>query len=81
MRSSTAKPLSLRRSVGSIAMMKPPMLVPQIKARCAAVPGRLLADTGAMTQDDIASLAEKYTGMAIFSPPPKEKDDVREETT
>src|SRR5882757_2949774 len=57
-----------------------PMLVEQIKARCAAVPGRLLADTGAMTQGDIASLAETYPGMTIFSPPPKEKDDVKEET-
>ncbi len=57
-----------------------PMLVEQIKARCAAIPGRLLADTGAMTQDDIASLAETYPGMTIFSPPPKEKDDVKEET-
>ena len=56
------------------------MLVEQIKARCAAVPGRLLADTGAMTQGDIASLAETYPGMTIFSPPPKEKDDVKEET-
>ena len=57
-----------------------PMLVEQIKARCAAVPGRLLADTGAMTQGDIASLAETYPGMTIFSPPPKEKGDVKEET-
>jgi transposase len=57
-----------------------PMLVDQIKVRCAAVPGRLLADTGAMTQGDIASLAETYPGMTIFSPPPKEKDDVKEET-
>ena len=57
-----------------------PMLVEQIEARCAAVPGRLLADTGAMTEDDIASLAETHPGMTIFSPPPKEKDDVTEET-
>lgn len=57
-----------------------PMLVEQIKARCADVPKRLLADTGAMTQGDIASLAETYPGMTIFSPPPKEKDDVKEET-
>jgi transposase len=57
-----------------------PMLVEQIKARCVAVPGRLLADTGAMTQGDIASLAETYPGMTIFSPPPQEKDDVKEET-
>jgi transposase len=57
-----------------------PMLVEQIKARCAAVPERLLADTGAMTQGDIASLAETHPGMTIFSPPPQEKDDVTQET-
>jgi transposase len=57
-----------------------PLTVEQIEARCAAVPKRLLADTGAMTADDIASLAETHPGMTIFSPPPKEKDDVREET-
>jgi transposase len=57
-----------------------PMLVEQIKARCATAPRRLLADTGAMTQGDITSLAETYPGMTIFSPPPKEKDDVTEET-
>jgi transposase len=57
-----------------------PMLVEQIKARCTTVPGRLLADTGAMTQGDIVSLAKTYPAMTIFSPPPKEKDDVKEET-
>jgi transposase len=57
-----------------------PMLVEQIKARCATVPSRLLADTGAMTQDDIESLAQTYPEMTIFSPPPKEKDNVKEET-
>lgn len=57
-----------------------PMLVDQIKARCATAPSRLLADTGAMTQEDIESLAQTYPKMTIFSPPPKEKDDVTEET-
>lgn len=57
-----------------------PMLVDQIKARCATAPSRLLADTGAMTQEDIESLAQTYPKMTIFSPPPKEKDDVKEET-
>ena len=41
---------------------------------------RLLADTGAMTADDIASLAEAHPGMTIFSPPPEEGDEVTEET-
>jgi transposase len=57
-----------------------PLLVEQIEARCAAAPERLLADTGAMTEGDIASLAETHPGMTIFSPPPTEKDDVTEET-
>jgi transposase len=57
-----------------------PMTVEQIEARCAAVPKRLLADTGAMTVDDIASLAEAHPGMTIFSPPPEEGDEVTAET-
>lgn len=57
-----------------------PMTVEQIEVRCAAVPKRLLADTGAMTADDIASLAEAHPGMTIFSPPPEEGDEVTEET-
>jgi transposase len=57
-----------------------PMTVEQIEARCAAVPKRLLADTGAMTADDIASLAEAHPGMTIFSPPPEEGGEVTEET-
>lgn len=57
-----------------------PMTVGQIEARLAAVPKRLLADTGAMTADDIASLAEAHPEMTIFSPPPVEKDNVKEET-
>ena len=57
-----------------------PMLVGQIEARCQAVPGRLLADSGAMTCADIASLADEHPGMVIYSPPPAERDDVTEET-
>ena len=57
-----------------------PMTVKQIEARCAAVPKRLLADTGAMTVDDIASFAEAHPGMMIFSPPPAEGDEVTGET-
>jgi transposase len=57
-----------------------PMLVGQIEARCGAVPGRLLADSGAMTCADIASLADEHPAMVIYSPPPAERDDVTEET-
>lgn len=57
-----------------------PMLVEQIEARCASLPQRLLADSGAMTSEDIASLAEAHPGMTIYSPPPEERDDVKEAT-
>lgn len=57
-----------------------PMLVGQIEARCGAVPGRLLADSGSMTRADIASLADKHPEMVIYSPPPAERDDVTKET-
>jgi len=57
-----------------------PMLVGQIEARCQAVPGRLLADSGSMTCADIASLAGAHPEMVVYSPPPAERDDVTEET-
>jgi transposase len=57
-----------------------PMLVGQIAARCQAVPGRLLADSGSMTCADIASLAGAHPEMVVYSPPPAERDDVTEET-
>jgi len=57
-----------------------PMLVGQIEARCGAAPGRLLADSGAMTRPDIASLADEHPDMVIYSPPPKARDDVTKET-
>ena len=57
-----------------------PMLVGQIEARCGAAPGRLLADSGSMTCPDIASLADEHPGMAIYCPPPAERNDVSEET-
>jgi hypothetical protein len=44
------------------------------------LPQRLLADTTAMTQDDIVKLAERYPGMTVYSPPPPERTDVTAET-
>jgi hypothetical protein len=44
------------------------------------VPQRLLADTTAMTQDDIVKLAERYPGMTVYSPPSPERTDVTAET-
>jgi transposase len=57
-----------------------PMMVEQIEARCGAVPGRLLADSGAMSGPDIASLADEHPEMVIYSPLPAERNDVKKET-
>lgn len=50
-----------------------PMMVEQVKQRCAKLPDRLLADTGAMTATDIAKLAQTHPAMQVFSPPPSRK--------
>jgi transposase len=57
-----------------------PGLVEKIAERCGRVPQRLLADTTAMTQDDIVKLAERYPEMKVYSPPPPERSDVTAET-
>jgi hypothetical protein len=57
-----------------------PGLVEKIAERCGRVPQRLLADTTAMTQDDIVKLAERYPEMKVYSPPPPERSDVTTET-
>jgi hypothetical protein len=44
------------------------------------MPQRLLADTTAMTREDIVKLAERYPGMTVYSPPPPERPDVTAET-
>jgi transposase len=47
-----------------------PAVVAQVEQRCGKLPARLLADTGAMTAADIATLAETHPSMEVFSPPP-----------
>ena len=47
-----------------------PAVVAQVQQRCGRLPTRLLADTGAMTAADIATLAQTYPSMQVFSPPP-----------
>lgn len=47
-----------------------PAVVAQVQQRCGKVPTRLLADTGAMTAADIATLAQTHPSMQVFSPPP-----------
>ena len=44
------------------------------------MPHRLLADTTAMTREDIVKLAERYPDLTVYSPPPPERTDVTVET-
>ncbi|MGH7063714.1 MAG: transposase, partial [Stellaceae bacterium] len=52
-----------------------PGLITQIAQRYGRAPDRLLADTRALTQADIVSLAQSYPGMRVYSPPPIERAD------
>lgn len=47
-----------------------PAVVAQVQQRCGKLPNRLLADTGAMTAADIATLAQTHPSIQVFSPPP-----------
>jgi transposase len=53
-----------------------PELVERVAERCGRAPQRLLADTTAMTQEDIVKLAERYPEMTIYSPPPPERAEI-----
>jgi hypothetical protein len=53
-----------------------PGVVAKIAERCGRARQRLLADTTAMTREDIVTLAERYPDMAVYSPPPPERSDV-----
>ena len=55
-------------------------LVAQVEQRCGTVPTRLLADGTAITQDEIVELAAHCPGLTVYSPLPKERDDVTAET-
>jgi transposase len=57
-----------------------PGMVARVAERCGQVPQRLLADTTAMTQEDIVALAERHPDMNIYSPPPPERSDVKAST-
>jgi transposase len=50
-----------------------PELVERVAERCGRAPQRLLADTTAMTQEDIVKLAERNPEMTVYSPPPPER--------
>jgi transposase len=51
-----------------------PAMVAQVEQRCGKRPDRLLADAGAMTAPDIATLAQTHPSMQVFSPPPARKE-------
>jgi hypothetical protein len=55
-------------------------LVQQVVDRCGVTPQRLLADGSAMTQDDIVGLSQSNPELAVYSPPPTERQDVTAET-
>jgi transposase len=57
-----------------------PGVIQSVVLRCGRVPQRVLADTTAMTRQDIAGLAERYPDLTVFSPPPQERKDVKAET-
>jgi len=57
-----------------------PGLIEKIAERCGRVPQRLLADTTAMSREDIVKLAERYPDLTVYSPPPPERTDVTVET-
>jgi transposase len=54
--------------------------IEQIERRCGAPPLRLLADGAAITRQDIIDQASRRPGMTIYSPAPKERENVKAET-
>jgi transposase len=57
-----------------------PGLVEKVAERCGRAPQRLLADTTAMTRDDIVKLAERHPDLTVYSPPPAERPNVTAKT-
>jgi Transposase DDE domain len=55
-------------------------LVEGIAERCGQAPQRLLADTKAMTQEDIVALDARFAELRVYSPPPPQREDVSAET-
>jgi hypothetical protein len=55
-------------------------VVAQVAQRCGRAPQRLLADTRAMTQDDIVALSAAHPELQVYSPPPLERTEVKPET-
>jgi hypothetical protein len=53
-----------------------PGLVEKVAEPCGRAPERLLADTTAMTQEDIVELAQRHPDMTVYSPPAPERPNV-----
>lgn len=51
-----------------------------IEQRCGTAPARLLADGTAMTQDEIVALAARCPPVTVYTPLPREREDVTAET-
>jgi hypothetical protein len=65
-----------RRKDGGLA----PGLVAKVAERCGRAPQRLLADTTAITQEDIVTLAQQHPDMTVYSPPAPERSEVKAST-
>jgi transposase len=46
-----------------------PAMVAQVERRCGQAPSRLLADSTAMSEDDIKGFAESHPNLAVYAPP------------
>jgi hypothetical protein len=57
-----------------------PGLVAKVAERCGRAPQRLLADTTAMTREDIVTLAQQHPDMTVYSPPAPERSEVKAST-
>ena len=57
-----------------------PGLVATVAERCGRAPQRLLADTTAMTREDIVTLAQQHPDMTVYSPPAPERSEVKAST-
>jgi transposase len=55
-------------------------VIEQIAQRCRRLPQRLLADTRAMTQEDIVQLGQAHPELRVYSPPAPERPAVKPET-
>jgi transposase len=55
-------------------------MVAEVEGRLGTAPGRIIADTGYATAQDIVALAGRAAPVAVFAPPPPERADVKPDT-